>query len=236
VTTEIWSQAVLLGGWFGLLHAFDADHLATIGGLALRDRSLPATGYALRWALGHAAALGIVATVVLGLGLAAAADWTAHGDVLVALALLAIGLQALRIAWQWLRAARRGFVLPTTAAVHADHDARTHVHFLAPWHSHAPGRTSALMGLLHGGAGSAAVLALLPLARFHSGLAAAVYLACFSLGVTVGALAFARVFALLARRSTAAGERLAAAFQTAVGLFALVSGALLLYEMLARAG
>ena len=236
MTTEIWSQAVLLGGWFGLLHAFDADHLATIGGLALRDRSLPAVGYALRWALGHAVALGIVATVVLGLGLTTAADWTARSDVLVALALLAIGLQALRIAWQWLRAARRGFLLPATAAPHADHSARAHVHFLAPWHSHTPGRTSVLMGLLHGGAGSAAVLALLPLARFHSGLAAAVYLICFSLGVTVGALAFARVFALLARRSAAAGERLGAAFQTAVGLFALVSGALLLYGMLARAG
>jgi len=234
VTTEIWSQAVLLGGWFGLLHAFDADHLATIGGLAVRDRSLPATGYALRWALGHAIALGIVATMALGLGLAAT-DWTAHGDVLVALALFAIGLQALRIAWQWLRAERRGFVLPTAAAAHADHDARAHLHFLAPWHSHAPGRTSVLIGLLHGGAGSAAVLALLPLARFHSGLAVVVYIACFSLGVTVGALAFARVFALLAHRSAAAGERLAAAFQTAVGSFALMSGALLLHEMLARA-
>jgi hypothetical protein len=172
-----------------------------------------------------------VATVALGFGLATAADWTARSDVLVALALLAIGLQALRVAWQWLHAARRGFALPTTAAARADHDTRAHVHFLAPWHSHAPGRTSVLMGLLHGGAGSAAVLALLPLARFHSGVAAAVYLVCFSLGVTVGALAFARVFALLARRSAAAGERLAAAFQTAVGLFALVSGALLLYEI-----
>jgi len=233
VTAEIWSQAVLLGGWFGLLHAFDADHLATIGGLALRDRSLPATGYALRWALGHAAALGIVAVTVLGVGVATAADWTAHGDVLVALALVAIGLQALRIAWQWLRRSRRGFVLPRAA--HGGHQAHAHVHFLAPWHSHAPGRTSLLMGLLHGGAGSAAVLALLPLARFHSGLAAAVYLGCFSLGVTVGALAFARVFALLARRSAESSERLAAAFQTAVGLFALVSGAFLLQEMLARA-
>ncbi|MEO8465145.1 MAG: hypothetical protein ABI640_07360 [Gammaproteobacteria bacterium] len=229
--TEIWSQAVLIGGWFGLLHAFDADHLATIGGLALRDRSMPATGYALRWALGHAAALGIIATAVLGLGLVTAADWTAHGDWLVALALFAIGLQALRIAWQWLRAARRGFALPKAAA-HSHDDTRGHVHFLAPWHSHgAPGRMSLLMGLLHGGAGSAAVLALLPLAHFHSGVAAAVYLACFSLGVTVGALAFARVFALLARRSAAAGERLAAAFQTTVGVFALTSGAWLLYEI-----
>jgi nickel/cobalt transporter (NicO) family protein len=231
--TEIWSQAVLLGGWFGLLHAFDADHLATIGGLALRDRSLPATGYALRWALGHAAALGIVATVVLGIGVAAAADWSAHGDALVALALFAIGLQALRIGWQWLRVARRGFALPLATGAHS-HGA--HVHFLARWHSHGtPGRTSVALGVLHGGAGSAAVLALLPLARFGSGLAAAVYLACFSIGVTVGALAFARVFALLAHRTTAAGERLAAAFHTAVGAFALVSGGILLHEMLAHA-
>jgi nickel/cobalt transporter (NicO) family protein len=232
VTNEIWTQAVLLGGWFGLLHAFDADHLATIGGLALRDRTLPATGYALRWALGHATALGIVATAVLGLGLATAADWTAHGDALVALALVAIGVQALRVGWQWLRAARRGFALPHAPAEHA-HGA--HVHFLAPWHSHGPRRTSVALGLLHGAAGSAAVLALLPLARFHSVLAAVVYLACFSIGVTIGALAFARVFALLAQRTTAAGERLAAAFHAAVGVFALVSGAVLLLEMLTRA-
>jgi hypothetical protein len=56
------------------------------------------------------------------------------------------------------------------------------------------------------------------------------------MGVAVGALAFARVFAMLARRSVASGERLGAAFQTAVGLFALASGAFLLHEMLARGG
>ncbi len=86
------------------------------------------------------------------------------------------------------------------------------------------------MGLLHGGAGSAAVLALLPLTRFESGIASALYLACFSLGVACGALAFARVFASLARRSATAGARLAAAFQGAVGVVAIASGGLLLYE------
>jgi hypothetical protein len=87
------------------------------------------------------------------------------------------------------------------------------------------------MGLLHGGAGSAAVLALLPLARFGSGIATALYLVCFSAGVALGALAFARAFATLANRTATTSARLGAAFQAAVGVVAIASGALLLYEL-----
>ena len=220
----IWSQAVLLGAWFGLLHAFDADHLATIGGLAVRDRSLPPSGYALRWAFGHAAAIGLVAAAVLGFGLTRALDLSRYAELLVCAALFAIGIQALA-------AARRSASRPSAVREHAAAPGDAHLHFLAPWHEHSRGgRTSVLMGLLHGGAGSAAVLALLPLTRFESGIASALYLACFSLGVAFGALAFARVFASLARRSATAGARLAAAFQGAVGVVAIVSGGLLLYE------
>jgi hypothetical protein len=224
---DIWSQAILLGGWFGLLHAFDADHLATIGGLAVRDRSLPPAGYALRWALGHAAALGLVATAVLGLDLAGVIDWTAYAEMLVCVALLVIGAQALRAVWRSLRG-----TVATAPETRAHAHGRAHVHFLAPWHSHGrSGRTSIAMGLLHGGAGSAAVLALLPLAHFKSGFASALYLACFSAGVALGAVGFAKLFALAARRSFAAGERLATAFQAAVGAFAIVSGLLLFLEV-----
>jgi hypothetical protein len=226
---DVLSQAVLLGAWFGLLHAFDADHLATIGGLALRDRTLPAAGYALRWALGHAVALGVIATLVLGLDFAGVIDWTTYAEFLVCFALLVIGVQALRAVWHSLRVPHRR---SSTTHDHVFEAAHTHVHFLAPWHSHGrPGRTSIAMGLIHGGAGSAAVLALLPLAYFKTGYASAVYLACFSLGVALGALAFAKLFTLVARRSTAGGTRLAAAFQAAVGAFALISGALLFLEI-----
>jgi hypothetical protein len=226
---ELWSQAILLGAWFGLLHAFDADHLATLGGLALRDRSLPPVSYALSWALGHAVAIAVIATAVLGLDWAGVIDWTIYAEFLVCLALLAIGTQALRAVWRSLR----GGSPPATAHEHAG----AHVHFLAPWHSHGrPGRTSLAMGLLHGGAGSAAVLALLPLAHFQSAFASAIYLACFCVGVTLGALFFARLFALMARGSISGGERLAAAFQAAVGLFAIASGTLLFLEILYGGG
>jgi nickel/cobalt exporter len=221
---DILTQAILIGTWFGLLHAFDADHLATIGGLAARDRSLSPSGYALRWACGHAVAIVVVAAAVLGAGLTRVLDFSSYAELLVCAALFAIGLQALA-------AARRSLSAPPTPA-HAAAAANDHVHFLAPWHSHAArGRTSVAMGLLHGGAGSAAVLALLPLARFETGLASALYLACFSLGVALGALAFARLFAALANRSATASARSAAAFQAAVGVIAIASGALLLYEL-----
>jgi hypothetical protein len=221
----LFPQAIVLGTWFGLLHAFDADHLATIGGLAVRDRSLSPTGYALRWACGHAAAIVVIAAAVLGAGLTRVLDLSSYAELLVCAALLTIGLQALG-------AARCSLGGPRYAPAHAPALASDHVHFLAPWHSHSSrGRTSVLMGLLHGGAGSAAVLALLPLARFDTAIGSALYLACFSLGVALGALAFARVFAALAHRSATASARLGAAFQAAVGVVAIASGGVLLNEL-----
>jgi len=223
VIMELLPQAIVLGTWFGLLHAFDADHLATIGGLAVKDRSLSPSGYALRWAFGHGAAIMLIAAAVLGAGLTRVLDVSVYAELLVCAALFAIGLQALH-------AARRSLEAPPEVRAHAA-TGPDHVHFLAPWHSHTRrGRTGVLMGLLHGGAGSAAVLALLPLARFE-GVAGALYLVCFSVGVAVGALAFARVFAVLASRSVTSSARRGAAFQAAVGLAAIASGALLLYEL-----
>jgi hypothetical protein len=224
MTMAIWSQAVLLGAWFGLLHAFDPDHLATIGGLALRDKSRTPTSYALRWALGHGTAIAVIALLVLGLKLTRALDVSRYFELVVSLALFAIGTQALL-------AARRSVRAPLVLRQHAATTGR-HVHFLAPWHLHArSGRTSVVMGLVHGGAGSAAVLALLPLSRFDSPIASALYLLCFCAGVAVGALAFARLFASVAQRTATAGARLAAGFQAAVGTAAIASAILLVYEI-----
>lgn len=219
-------QAIFLGSWFGLLHAFDADHLATIGGLAVRDRSLSPAGYALRWACGHAAALVAVGAAVLGAGLTQLLELSAYAELVVCAVLLVLGVQALN-------AARRSLSSPRALRAHVADTAPGHLHFLAPSHSHVArrGRSGVLMGLLHGGAGSAAVLALVPLARFDTGVGSALYLACFSAGVALGALAFARVFAAAANRSATASARLGAAFQAAVGIVAITSGALLLYEI-----
>jgi cytochrome c biogenesis protein CcdA len=222
------AQAVLLGGGFGLLHAFDADHMATLGGLAVGNRSLTPRGYALRWALGHAAALGAIALAVLGLGATGLVEWTSYAEFLVCLALLLIGGNALRAVWQ-----RRTTTAPSFPSAHSHGDGGLHVHFSAPFHAHArSGRTGLFLGVLHGGAGSAAVLALLPLAHFQNGIESAIYLVFFSLGVAAGALAFATAFAAFSRRALAAGERLSSAFQAAIGVLAIASGTWLFVEIM----
>jgi hypothetical protein len=235
-----WQHAALLGTSFGLLHAFDADHLATIGGLMANDRSASPTAYALRWATGHAVALGLIAVFVLGLNVTGVLEWTAYAELLVGAALLLIGCQA------WFCVAQRLGVTANppppstedpTSAAHVHFAARPHLHFFAPFHSHRKsGRAGLAMGLLHGGAGSAAVLALLPLAHLRSAIESAAYLMCFSLGVAAGALAFSTVFGLLSRRTEVTGEKIGAAFQAAVGTLAICSGVWLLLEIVYGGG
>jgi hypothetical protein len=86
-----------------------------------------------------------------------------------------------------------------------------------------------LLGMVHGCAGSAGVLALLPLTRLHGALESGLYLGCFSCGVAGGALGFAKAFATLARRSASAADW-STAFQLTVGVLAIASGAWLLFE------
>ncbi len=227
---SLWDAAVL-GTWFGLVHALDADHLATLGGLAANDRPARAAAYALRWALGHAAALAAAAAAVLGLrfgGLEAfgrAAEW------LVVLVLLALAAQSFR------GVARARAALRSTAAADGESaPALLATGGTAP-HADRPPRRAWWLGLLHGSAGSAAVLALLPLATAGSAARSTLYLACFSCGVAAGALAFAHIFRrLLTTAAAGRDRRLALAVQAAAGVAAMLAGVWLLRELLEAGG
>jgi len=201
-------EPMLIGLLFGLLHALDADHVAAISGLAVSDRSMSPTAYAIRWALGHAAALGLIAVFVLGLGLAGLLAVSGYAEIVVAATLVAVGLHALR------RTPRHSASLDTGGGT-----------------IRLGGRAGVLMGMLHGGAGSAAVIALLPIASFDTGLDGGLYLAFFSLGVAAGACAFAHLLAGAFACTERAGTRLRAALQALVGIAAIATGVLLFTEV-----
>jgi cytochrome c biogenesis protein CcdA len=205
ISLGVWQQPLLVGAWFGLLHALDADHLSTLSGLAVGDRSMSATGYAIRWACGHAATLGSIALLVIGLGLWNLTALSAYAEILVGILLVLLGLRALRLGLQHGRAG----------------DSR-----LA--YSHVRG-AGLLMGALHGGAGSAAVLALIPLSGYQSGVQSLLYLASFSMGVAASALAFSAGFARLLSRSRTSIGRLGAVLPATVGIFAVATGGTLLF-------
>ena len=202
-------QPILLGLAFGLVHAFDADHVAAISGLSISDRSTSPTSYAIRWALGHAAALGVIAAFVLGLGLVGLVTVSGYAEAIVAATLVAVGLHALRDA----RRHVVGGVREGRGSIRLG------------------GRAGVVMGMLHGGAGSAAVIALLPLASFDAGLDSGLYLAFFSLGVAAGACGFSRVLASAFVLTERAGERLRAALHAVVGVAGVCTGVLLFMEV-----
>lgn len=211
---DLWShKPVLLGLAFGLLHAFDADHVSAIGGLAVNDRATSPLHYAVRWAVGHAAALALIAIGVLGIGLMGLAEFSRYAEALVAATLVAVGLLTLR-------RLSAGSASPARIA----HERTSSVPLGR--------RAGLLMGMLHGGAGSAAVIALIPLTAFDSGLTSGLYLGFFSLGVAAGACvlsgALAGFFACTDRR----GVGLRRALHGAIGVAATLAGVMLGLEWL----
>lgn len=172
--------AILAAGFsLGLLHALDADHIVAVSALAARQRRWQnSVAYAARWALGHGAILVLVAAAALCL------RWRLD-DAVGQIAEQAVGailiVSGLAIIGQ-LRRQRIGL------AVHR-HGAQVHAHLARPAqgrrHDHAP----ALVGLVHGLAGSAPALALIPATLYHPALALG-YVLIFSLGALGGMVLF----------------------------------------------
>src|SRR5690606_16171739 len=193
------------------------------GGIAIGNRSLSPIEYALRWAAGHATALGAIAIAAVALGVSTATALAVPAEALVAFALVAIGVQVVRAVPQ-----RRAALAMPVAHGHDDRGASRSPQGLFSCRSAR--RAGIMLGLVHGTAGSAVVLALLPLTQLGGGLASVLYLACFSLGVAAGAVTFAALLTRFAARAAAADAAVGRCLKLLVGTFALVSGALILLD------
>jgi ABC-type nickel/cobalt efflux system permease component RcnA len=193
-----------LGFLLGLQHATDPDHLAAVSSLASRHRSV--LGSALlgsAWGAGHTLALvgAGAATMALRLTISPALERALEG--LVGMVLIGLGGPvALR--------ALRAIAVHRHAHAHGGdwHDHR-HVHLGSPaGHDHAHGRTIGarpfLVGLLHGLAGSAALMVLV-VSTTTSPLAGVLYLIVFGAGSTAGMVILSGLvglpFAVASRRS-----------------------------------
>jgi hypothetical protein len=171
-----------ISGWLsvafvlGLVHAFDADHVMALSVFATRRRGAWAGARAgLRWSLGHglvlfAAGIGLL---LLGHSLTPAMALVAERAVGVMMVLLG--------AYAWRELARGGSHLH----FHEHDDVPTHAH----WHTHddvghAHEHGALMVGALHGLAGSAPILAVLPVAA-RSPVLGLAYLLVFGIGVAL---------------------------------------------------
>jgi nickel/cobalt exporter len=158
----------------GLGHALEVDHLVAVTTFVSRRPSIAqAAGFGARWGLGHSAAVVALGSALLLLGVRVPERVEAAGEVLVGLVLIGLG------AWAFRSAGKLSVGQP-------DGQPRT------------DGRDRqgiGLVGILHGLAGTGAVIALVPVTLTDQPALGFGYLLAFSLGVIGAMTAFAMVAA-----------------------------------------
>src|SRR5713226_8406308 len=197
-----------LGLLLGFRHAFEPDHLAAVSTLATRQgRVLDACRLGLAWALGHTASVGVVVGAIVLFGLRLPDRLWPAADFLVALLLIALGgsvlLRYARGRWHMhAHSHDTGAATPATPADPASPHLHLHSHArgAAHVHLHPPGdaRRSLGFGLLHGLAGSAAILVLL-VAAAPTRAAQLAYFVAFACGTMIGMLLVSSSLASLVR-------------------------------------
>ncbi len=193
-----------LGLLLGFRHAFEPDHLAAVSTLATRQGRLrDACRLGLAWALGHTASIGAVVGAIIVFGVHLPAPLWPAADLLVALLLIGLGGTVI------LRYARGRWHLHVHAHAGGSHlHLHSHAQEAAHQHAHPQGdaRRSLGFGLLHGLAGSAAILVLL-VAAAPTRTAQLAYLVAFAIGTMIGMLAVSVSLASVVRLASTRSAR-----------------------------
>ena len=195
---------LVLGFLIGMRHALEADHLAAVASLAVEGRSL---GHALRqgavWGLGHTLTLFAFGSLVVVMNAAVPERLAQALQLAVAVTLIALGADLLR----------RVLRDKVHFHIHRHDTGETHFHAhshrgeqhhdpAAHHHEHPRGFPfrALLVGLIHGMAGSAA-LVLLALDTAGSPWIGLLYIALFGLGSMAGMAALSVVIVVPLCRS-----------------------------------
>jgi len=196
---DLITNAYLAAFILGAIHAVEVDHMIAVSVFAgMKPRMLAAANYGARWGIGHALVVVLVGGLIALLNIKVPDNVVAYGEILVGFALIALGIWALR----------RSKKFHTHAPREHDHSAHSlhghlHAHNGQYGHSHNHQHKPAdkhhqhlptALGALHGLAGSAPVLALIPVTLLGSFQQVFIYLLLFSVGTTLAM----SVYALLA--------------------------------------
>ncbi|MBI3249976.1 MAG: urease accessory protein UreH [Deltaproteobacteria bacterium] len=174
---------LLLGLLLGLKHAFDSDHLIAVSTIVSRERSpWRSLWIGLFWGIGHTVTLLAVGVLVLGMKMQIPPPLESSLECAVGVMIVGLGLTTL---YDWWRKRLH-------AHEHA-HEGSAHTHFhmhassAAHQHPHPlhVGAKPMLIGMVHGLAGSAALM-LLVLTAIPSPVLGLFYIGIFGVGSVVG--------------------------------------------------
>ena len=217
-----------IGFVLGMEHALDADHVVAVSTMVSQHKSLRrASLVGVVWGLGHTTTLFLVGLAVILFRLRIP-EWLAQSMEL-AVGLVLVGLGASIV---------RGYLRGRVHAHPHQHGGDAHLHFhshaMAPGHDHEhpllQHRQSLLVGMVHGLAGSAALM-LLVLATIRTPMLGILYILVFGAGSILGMLGISTLLGvpcvLTAERSAAIHHKL----RIAVGSGSVVYGIWILAQV-----
>ena len=224
---------IFLGFLIGMQHAMEADHVAAVASLATRSRSLAATAkQGAAWGAGHALTLVLFGGLVLVMDTLVPERFAQGLELAVGFMLVLLGFDVLRR------------LIKERIHFHV-HRHDTTVHFHA--HSHTSGQAHAddphchehpesfplramLVGMMHGMAGSAALI-ILALNSVSSAGQGILYIALFGVGSILGMALLAAVISLPLKYSARGFTWAHNGLKAIVGIVTIGLGSTLIYEL-----
>lgn len=192
MTGELYALLTLAFG-LGLVHALDADHIAAVSVLSSEKTTLhKSLGFAIQWALGHGSIILIMTLLFMTLGESVPQLLSVVAEQVVGLVLIFLGMALIyRIQRYRLR-----------LHFHSHEGYLPHAHWYQKDETDSGHQThkAVYVGGLHGMAGSAPLLAALPVVQSGNLSEIVLYVAIFSAGVFVAMFSFGGVFALCMKK------------------------------------
>jgi sulfite exporter TauE/SafE len=224
-----------LGFVLGLKHALDADHVVAISTIVGRQQSVwKSSVVGVIWGMGHTASLFVAAVVVILLRVTISETMALTMEFCVGLMLIILGADLLR------RVVTGEVAIHSHAHEHS-HDEHVHFHIHAPHLAsdgdshHGVGKRPFLVGLVHGLAGSAALM-LFVLSTISSPWLALLYVLIFGAGTIGGMLVMSTVISLPFALASHLLSALVGRIQLAVGVGSLAFGVFYTWQVAVNGG
>ena len=214
-------------------HALDADHLAAVASLVTRSNSTKQTvRTGLAWGLGHTLTLFIVCGVILVFGITFPERIVSILEFLVGAMLVYLGVDVLRrlkrerMHVHGHKHAKKAYHIHFHSHEYeSDHSSSAHNHS----HDTTLPRRALAIGLMHGLAGSAALL-LITVIDNNSTLANLSYILLFGIGSMLGMAALSVVIAMPMMAAAKAGNMSVRTLNIAIGMGTTALGLFLMSE------
>ena len=224
-----------LGLLLGIQHALDPDHLIAVSTIVSEHKNFKwASWIGAFWGLGHTTTLFFVGLVVIGLRVTIPSRVAGSLELLVAAMLIILGINVLRKAFgkERVHLHTHSHNPETHTHVHAhDNPKQDHAHT----HAFPSMRRPFIVGMVHGLAGSAALM-LLVLSTIESPLGALAYIVIFGLGSVGGMLLLSGIisvpFVLTAQRFAAMNRSI----RVFAGVASTIFGIVLAWEISSELG